>query len=72
MSDKPINENEDSGEGLVEVEYITETKKSPKELSQKKAQTKSLKSRLKKKETEIKHLKEKFEEMQEDFLRKAA
>jgi molecular chaperone GrpE len=31
-----------------------------------------LKSRLKKKESDIKHLKEKFEEMQEEFLRKAA
>lgn len=72
MSEKPIKEIEESGDGLVEVEYITETKKSSKESSQKRDLTKSLKSRLKKKETEIKHLKKRFEQIQEEFLRKAA
>lgn len=72
MSEKPKKDTEENGDGLVEVEYITETKKSSKESSQKRDLTKSLKSRLKKKETEIKHLKKKFEQMQEEFLRKAA
>lgn len=72
MSEKPIKEIENSEEGSVEVEYITEAKKSPKESGQKRDQIKSLKNRLKKREAEIKHLKVKFEEMQEEFLRKAA
>ncbi len=72
MSGKPKNEQEDKGEGLVEVEYITEGNKSPKDTGQKSEQTKALKNRLKKKEAEIKELKNKFEELQEEFLRKAA
>ncbi len=72
MSENRINEKKDNGEGQVEVEYLTETKKSPKESSQKGEQTKALKSRLKKREIEIKHLKKKFEALQDDFLRKAA
>jgi molecular chaperone GrpE len=72
MSEKPNKEQEAPKEELVEVEYITERKKSPKEPGQKSEQTKTLKSRLKKKETEIKDLKKKFQEMQEEFLRKAA
>jgi molecular chaperone GrpE len=72
MSEKPNKGTENNGEGLVEVEYITGIKKSPKESTPKKEQTKVLKSRLKKRETEIKHLKKKFEELQEEFLRKAA
>lgn len=72
MSEKPKKETEESGDGMVEVEYITETKKSSKDSSQKGELTKSLKSRLKKRETEIKQLKKKFEQMQEEFLRKAA
>ncbi len=62
----------DKDEDRVEIEYITERKKSAKGLSQKREQTKSLKNRLKKKDTEIKRLKKKFEELQEDFLRNAA
>lgn len=72
MSEKSKKEQEDNGDGLVEVEYITESNKNPKESSQKGNQTKSLKARLKKREAEIKNLKKKFEEMQEEFLRKAA
>jgi molecular chaperone GrpE len=72
MSEKPDKEQEKKIEGHVEVEYITENKKSSKEAGQKNVQTKALKSRLKKKETEIKQLKKKFEELQEEFLRKAA
>jgi len=72
MSESPIKEKEENGESKVEVEYLTEVNKGPKESSQKREQIKSLKSRLKKKESDIKHLKEKFEEMQEEFLRKAA
>ena len=72
MSEKPNKEQEENVEGNVEVEYITQNKKSPKEAGQKSVQTKALKSRLKKKETEIKQLKKKFEELQEEFLRKAA
>ena len=72
MSEKPNKEQEENVEGHVEVEYITQNKKSPKETGQKSVQTKALKSRLKKKETEIKQLKKKFEELQEEFLRKAA
>jgi molecular chaperone GrpE len=72
MSEKPKKEHTENGEGLVEVEYLTENKKSTKELSQKGNQISSLKARLKKKETEIKNLKKKFEKLQEEFLRKAA
>ncbi|UCE42779.1 MAG: nucleotide exchange factor GrpE [Candidatus Aminicenantes bacterium] len=72
MSEKSKKEKKDNGEGLVEVEYITESSKGPRESSQKVNQIKSLKARLKKKETEIKNLKKKFEKMQEEFLRKAA
>jgi len=72
MSGKPKKEQEDNGDGLVEVEYITEGNKNPKESHQKNEATKALKSRLKKKDTEIKQLKKKFVEMQEEFLRKAA
>jgi molecular chaperone GrpE len=72
MSEKPKIKQEDNGEGLVELEYITEKNKSQKESGQKNEQTKTLKSRLKKKEAEIKHLKKIFEQMQEEFLRKAA
>lgn len=72
MSGKSKKEQEDNGEGLVEVEYINESNKGSKESSQKENQTKSLKARLKKKEAEIKNLKKKFEKIQEEFLRKAA
>ena len=72
MSEKLKKAQEDNGNNLVEVEYITEGNKSRKESSPKGNQTKTLKARLKKKETEIKNLKKKFEEMQEEFLRKAA
>lgn len=72
MSEKSKKEQEDNGDDLVEVEYITESNKNPKESSQKGNQTKSLKARLKKREAEIKNLKKKFEEIQEEFLRKAA
>ena len=72
MSGKSKKEQEDNGESLVEVEYITESNKGSKESSQKGNQTKSLKARLKKKEAEIKNLKKKFGKMQEEFLRKAA
>jgi len=72
MSEKPIKEQEDNGDDLVEVEYITDSNKNPKESSQKGNQTKSLKARLKKREAEIKNLKKKFEQMKEEFLRKAA
>ncbi len=56
----------------VEVEYITENKKSLKETEDKIAQTKGLKNRLKKKETELKLLKGKLEELKDDYLRKLA
>lgn len=72
MSEKPKNENKDKEEGQVEVEYLTGDNKVLKDSSQKREQIKSLKSRLKKRETDIKNLKKKFEEMQEEFLRKAA
>lgn len=72
MSEKPKNENKDNEEGQVEVEYLTGDNKVLKDSSQKREQIKSLKSRLKKRETDIKNLKKKFEEMQEEFLRKAA
>jgi molecular chaperone GrpE len=72
MSGTSKKEQEDNGEELVEVEYITEGNKSPKESGQKNEQTKTLKSRLKKRESDLKQLKKKFEEMQEEFLRKAA
>ena len=72
MSGKSKKEQENNEEGLVEVEYITESNRSSKESSQKGNQIKSLKARLKKKEAEIKNLKKKFGKMQEEFLRKAA
>ena len=72
MSENPKKENEDNGEGQVEVEYLTGESKTLKETSQKREQIKSLKSRLKKRESEIKDLKKKFEKIQEEFLRKAA
>jgi molecular chaperone GrpE len=72
MSEKSKNEDTDSGEGLVEVEYLTERKKSTKEAGQKGNQISSLRARLKKKDAEIKNLKKKFEKLQEEFLRKAA
>ena len=72
MSEKSKKEQNETGEGLVEVEYLTESNKGQKELGQKGNQINSLKARLKKKETEIKNLKKKFEKMQEEFLRKAA
>jgi molecular chaperone GrpE len=72
MPENPVDEKKDGGEGQVEVEYLTETKKSPKESSAKGEQNKALKNRLKKRENEIKHLKKKFETLQDNFLRKAA
>ena len=72
MSEKPKNETEETEKGQVEVEYLTGKEKDLEESAQKKEQIKSLKSRLKKKESDIKQLKKKFEEIQEEFLRKAA
>jgi molecular chaperone GrpE len=72
MTGKPKKQPEDKGEGKVEVEYLTERNKATKGEGQKNDQIKALKSRLKKKEADIKQLKIKFEEMQEEFLRKAA
>jgi molecular chaperone GrpE len=77
MSDEPKEKNEkehkpDEEEGQVEVEYITENKKSVKETEDKKEQTRNLRNRLKKKETELKLLKKKLEEIKDDYLRKLA
>lgn len=65
-------ENRNSEEGEVEVEYINENKKSSKEAEDKRDQNKSLKNRLKKKETELKLLKKKLEDLKDDYLRKLA
>lgn len=72
MSEESKNEHSEKGEGLVEVEYLTDKKKSTKEVGEKGNQISSLKARLKKKDAEIKNLKKKFQKLQEDFLRKAA
>jgi molecular chaperone GrpE len=72
MTEKPEKKKEEKGEGMVEVEYITEREKSAKNQGQRNEQIKTLKNRLKKKESDIKQLKKKFEGMQEEFLRKAA
>lgn len=72
MSGNSKKKQEDSNESKVEVEYITERNKTQKDQGHKSDQTKTLKARLKRKETEIKQLKRKFEEMQDEFLRKAA
>jgi molecular chaperone GrpE len=75
MSEEPKEKQEEkknNENAQVEVEYITENKKSQMETEDKRDQTKSLRSRLKKKETEFKHLKKKFEELKEDYLRKLA
>jgi molecular chaperone GrpE len=72
MSEKLKKVQEENENNQVEVEYLTERKRNSKDESPKGNQIKTLKARLKKKETEIKNLKKKFEEMQEEFLRKAA
>jgi molecular chaperone GrpE len=72
MSEESEEEQNNNEEGQVEVEYITEDTKNLKDSSTKGNQIKLLKTRLKKKEIEIKGLKKKFENLQEDFLRKAA
>jgi molecular chaperone GrpE len=72
MSEKSEKEKKDNSEGQVEVEYITENDEDRKGANQKGNQIKTLKTRLKKREAEIKNLKKKFENMQEEFLRKAA
>ncbi len=75
MSEEPKEKHEEKHndeEGQVEVEYLTEDKKSLKLTDDKRDQTKGLKSRLKKKEAELKILKKTLEELKDDYLRKLA